>query len=100
MKQLAIRLGYQTTIAKSLVISTNGIKSWAAPDMAGGTRPTKSRSVLHPNNPHHLRYLPQTAHDVGEVQTVIHLQGEMQSGVFAFMGKIDVLDVGFRFGDG
>ena len=50
------------------------------------------RRVLHPNNPHHFRYLPQTAHDIGEVQAVIHLQGEMQAGIFAFMGEVDILD--------
>src|SRR5574340_1774983 len=52
-----------------------------------------------PDDPYHFRYLAQAAHDVGEVQAVVHFQREMQRGVFAFVGETDVLDVGFRFGD-
>src|SRR4030065_903822 len=50
--------------------------------------------VLHPDDTHYFLYPAQAAHDVGEVQAVIHFQREVQGGVLALMGETDVPDVG------
>src|SRR3970040_1528270 len=59
-----------------------------------------SWDALDPGDAYNLGNLAQIAHDVGEVQAVAHLQREVEGGVIAFAGEMDVFDVGFGIGDG